>query len=161
MRFTKENIETGWAYVEPYFGEANPNYHNMQSIDDMSCDTDIYLGSEKKEVLTKQVLALNEFVENYASYQMKFYAIVERNLTESERTKKESILSKNLNLEVLSVPYNNTDYDIAVICSIDYKRLLFFKNSISLRVEIKDGKIKSARRTSTTDSVNENRNYAL
>jgi hypothetical protein len=66
-----------------------------------------------------------------------------------------TIRQTKLTLDIIEIPYDNLKYDLVLVCSKTYKKFLFLTRNIDIRVEFKNGRIKSIQRKKDTTEDNE------
>lgn len=152
QNLTKDIVYSKFHYVNSIFGNLE-NYHMQIKLFPTSEDEiDLYFKSKDKNIQAYQLETFNDFIKLFKGDEiektfMNSFSKNEENLYEKGR------ISKTY-YEILQVPYRNTNYDLILVCSKEYKRFLFSKKQISIRIEFKNGKINSFERKSDTTKEN-------
>ena len=76
-------------------------------------------------------------------------------MSSSEQRKVDEIRNSMLSFDVIEISQDNPKYDLVLICGKTFRSFLFFKTNIDLRVEFKNGKIKSVKRSYNTMEDND------
>lgn len=150
---TLENIKSEFNFIDAYMDESEC-YQNIENYEGHGTFCDIYFTSTGKIVMQEQVDIYNKFKQNFKSYLPKINQKIQTTLTNSELSKEDKIKNSILYFEVIEIPQSSQKYDLILICSKTYKKLFFFRQMITLRVEFKDENITSIKRT--TDSTKDN-----
>lgn len=116
---------------------------------------DLYIKLNQNEIYQKQIEVYNELNKNIEKYILEVDDYLKSTLSSSERKKEPELNNKKLNIDVVEIQENSNNFDAVFVCGKQYKYFGFFKKDIGIRVEIKDGKIKSMERK--TDTTKENR----
>ncbi len=150
---TENNIEKEFTLVESIFGNLK-NYHREIEYLGFGKFCDVYLMCEEKPN-KNQIDILNDFNENYKEKltEVDKLIIKKMNLTDSEQIQK--IKNSILYLDVISVPEKNQNYELVLVCSKTYKSMFIFNKTISIRVEYKNGQIKSSEIKKNTTKDND------
>jgi hypothetical protein len=143
---TSEQIKREFTYIKALTGN-DENYTSNEPFDDHGFFCDVYFKAHKKEILQSQIDTYNHFRSNSQSYLNEIESYMASHLNSYEENNFEKIKATPLLFDVVDVPQNNPKYDLVLICGRQYKRLIFFKRGISLRVEFFNRKIKSINRT--------------
>lgn len=140
---TIEKITTDFAYVKSW--EGGEVYQDPLVFIGHGNFCDVYFRNIKKQITQKQVDDFNAFVAEHKKYVPEIEDYISTQLNSIERRKKDDIRDSILDFEVIEVAYENPKYDLILICSKTYAWLLF-KKHITIRVELKNGQIKTIRR---------------
>ena len=141
--------------IKSEFSDLTECYQNEEQFEGHGDFCDVYFVAEKKEVKQSQVDVYNSFKQNFKSYLPKIEDKIKNSLTHYESNKADEIRNATLYFDVIQVPQDNPKYDLVLICSKYYKKFLFLKQTITLRVEFKNGTIVSIKRTSDSTKDNE------
>ena len=139
---TERIIEKEFTLVESIFGNLK-NYHREIDYLGFGKFCDVYLLCEEK-TNNKQIEILNHFNENYKEKLAEVDKIIIKKLNLTDSEKNEKIKNAMLYLDLISIPEKNPKYDLVVVCSKSYKSNYIFNKTISIRVEYKNGQIKSS-----------------
>lgn len=154
---TKENVESEFSLVESIFGNLR-NYHKEVEFIGHKNSCDVYFMCEVKPT-QKQIDLLNDFIENQIIKLEEIEKVILKNLNFYNSKRVDNIKNSKLFLDVISVPQNNLKYDFVVVCSKIYKTMFVFNKTISLRIEYKNGQIKTAQiKEDTTEDTTEDNN---
>jgi hypothetical protein len=139
---TVNNIEKEFTLVESIFGDLK-NYHREIEYMGFGKFCDVYLMCEEKPN-KNQIDILNKFNENYKEKLAEIDKLIikKKNLTDSEQIEK--IKNSMLYLDVIFIPEKNPKYEMVIVCSKTYKSMYIFKKTINIRIEYKNGQIKSS-----------------
>lgn len=142
---TIKKIEAEFVYIRAMTG-SDESYHNAEIIEDKEAFCDVYFQSENKKITQTQVDSYNGFLDNLKKYKPEIEHFIQSNLSLFETKKSSTILKLSLNVDIIEVPFINTKYDLVAICRKTYTYLGVFKQDINVRVEMKNGVIKSISR---------------
>ena len=76
-------------------------------------------------------------------------------LKNSEVRLENSIRQSKLTFDMIEIPFDNLKYDLVLFCGKTYKKFFFLTRNIDIRVEFKNGQIKSIQRKKDTTEYNE------
>lgn len=136
--------------------DGNPVvYHVSPIFEGYGNFCDLYFKAKKKEIKQEQLDKYNEFRVHFRNYLPKIEMYILNSLKDSEINLRDQIRETALKLDVIEIPFDNFKYDLVLICGKTYKKFYFLERDINLRVEFKNGKIKSIRRKKDTIEDNE------
>lgn len=144
-----EKIVNEYTYTKALL-EVSESYHDVDVFEGYGAFCDVYFRSKSKKIKQEQVDIYNFFKNNYQTSIKEIEKYIQISLNDSERNKAEIIKTSNLNIDVIEVPFDNLKYDMVLICGKTYKNFFFFKKNIDVRIEFKEGKIKSIQRKKNT-----------
>ncbi|MFT3920287.1 hypothetical protein [Cloacibacterium sp.] len=112
-----------------------------------SCD--VYIQEFDDEMLQNQVDVFNNFLLNFRNYLSRINSYIFSNLNAFEKD-----TDNELSFDVIFVPQTNLKYELILVCGKKVK-FLFLNRRITLRIEIKNGLIKSIKRTNNSTEDND------
>jgi hypothetical protein len=115
---------------------------------------DLYINFNTGEVSQKQIEVYNELTKEIEKYRLEVDVFLKSTLKNFERKKETELNNKILNIDVVEIQKDNNCFDVVLVCGKQYKFFKFFKKDITIRIEIKNGQIKTMERKS--DSTKEN-----
>ena len=109
----------------------------------------------KSAVLNKPIsLESFDFKTDFKKYLPEVELYILSSLKRSEISIKEEINKSKLTFDVIEIPLNVFKYDFVLVCGKTYKKFFFITRSIDIRVEFKNGRIKSIQRKKDTTQDN-------
>jgi hypothetical protein len=144
-----EKIVNEFTYTKALIDDAE-SYHDIDIFEGHGAFCDLYFRSKSKTIKQEQVDIYNNFKRNYLNTIKEIELFIHHNLDDSEKNKVEIIKKSVLNLDVIELPFDSLKYDMVLVCGKSYKNFILFKKNIDIRVEFKDGKIKSIQRKKNT-----------
>lgn len=151
---TIEKIKKDFSYVQAWTGNAEV-YYNTVVFQGYGNFCDLYFRSKDKEIKQEQVDKYNDFKENYKSYLSEIESYILSSLKRSEVNREDTIRQTKLTLDIIEIPYDSFRSDLVLICGKTYKKLFVMTRNIDIRVEFKNGRIKSIQRKSDTTKDND------
>lgn len=146
---TLEKIKKDFTYIKAWTGDTSI-YHSDFVFEDTGEFCDLYFSSENKLIRQEQVDVFNRFQLNFKDFIPEIDKFINSNLRFYESRNSELIERTKVAFSVVSVPYDTSKYDLILVCGKTYRSFLFFKKDIDIRVEFKDGKIKTIQRKKDT-----------
>lgn len=150
---TIEKIKTDFSYIKALTGNSEV-YHDSPTFDGYGNLCDLYFKSKDKQIKQEQVDKYNEFRKCFKDYLPEIENYISRSLENSEINKKEIIRQSKLTFDIIEIPYDNFKYDLVLVCGKNYKKFIFLKENIDIRVEFKNGTIKTIQRKKETKADN-------
>lgn len=147
-----ELVKSEFSFIRSWTGNQE-NYHGTYFFPHQAHFCDVWFVSPKKAVVQAQIDRFNTFVTSYEQYFDSIDEFLLRNLSPLEWKSFNKINEADFEFEVIQVPFNRDKYDFVLVCSKNYKWLLW-KRSITIRVEFRNGRINSMKRTE--DSTEDN-----
>lgn len=151
---TIEKIKKDFSYIKAWTGNSE-TYHDSPIFEGYGNLCDLYFKSNDKQIKQEQVDKYNEFKENFKSYLPDIEKYILSSLKNSEVKLENTIRQTKLTLDVIEIPFDNFKYDLALVCGKTYKKFVFLTRNIDIRVEFKNGRIKSIQRKKDTTEDNE------
>lgn len=136
---TVEQVKSGFFYSKAWTGNTE-TYHNTEVFEGYGHFCDVYFNSHNREIDVRQVEAYDGFKQNFRKYLPEIEHFMASHLKSAEAQKAPRAI------DVIEIPFNNPKYDLALICGKTYRKLMFFRQNIDVRVEFKDGRTKSMQR---------------
>lgn len=133
---------------------SNAFYHGIDKFPGHGKFCDVYFVCKNKLITQKQVDIYNDFKNNYKSHIPEIEQYIQNHLKRSEHNKSELIKASTLTFDVIEIQQDIYKYDMVLVCRKTFKQFLFFKKNISVRVEFKNGRIKSIKRKKDTTTEN-------
>lgn len=130
-------------------------YHGTDIFEGHGDFCDIYFGCKDQQLKEEQIDIYNQFKTNYKNFLQDIESYISRTLRNSEKRKSGIIQQSDLMFDVIEIPFDNNKYDLVLVCGKSYKSLFFFKRFIDIRVEFKNGNIKTLQRKKGTTEPNE------
>lgn len=115
---------------------------------------DLYIKFNQNEISQNQIEKVNNLNKNREDYINEIEQYLLSTLTKAEQKKETQIKNTKLNVDLIEIQDENKKYDLILICGKHYEYFGFLKKDIGIRVEIKEGKIKSIERKSNTVKAN-------
>lgn len=150
---TIEKIKKDFSYIKVWTGNSE-TYHDSQIFEGYGNLCDLYFKSKDKQIKQEQVDKYNEFKENFKSYLPDIEKYILSSLKNSEVNIENTIRQTRLTLDVIEIPFDNFKYDLVLVCGKTYKKFFFLTRNIDIRVEFKNGRIKSIQRKKDTTEDN-------
>lgn len=150
---TIEKIKTEFSHIIAWT-ENSEVYHSTVVFEDHGAFCDLYFKSNDKNVKQEQVDAYNKFEATYRNYIGEIELFIKTNLNSYETNNLEKITNLILTFDVIELPYDNFKYDLVLVCGKVYKQFFFFKKTIDIRVEFKNGRIRTIQRKKDTTKEN-------
>jgi hypothetical protein len=151
---TIDKIKRDFSYVKAWTGNSEV-YHDSPIFQGYGNLCDLYFKSKDKQIKQEQVDKYNEFKENFKSYLPDIEKYILSSLKNSEMNLENTIRQTKLTLDIIEIPYDNLKYDLVLVCGKTYKKFFFLTRNIDIRVEFKNGRIKSIQRKKDTTEDNE------
>ncbi|SHO63893.1 hypothetical protein [Algoriphagus zhangzhouensis] len=151
---TIEKIKKDFSRITAWTGNSE-TYHDSPIFEGYGNFCDLYFISKDKQIKQEQVDKYNEFKENFKSYLPDIEKYILSSLKNSEVNLENLIRQTKLTLEVIEIPFDNFNYDLVLVCGKTYKKFFFLTKNIDIRVEFKNGRIKSIQRKKDTTEENE------
>ncbi len=145
-----------WKQTKKHFSHISARtgnsevYHDTVNFYGQGDSCDLYFNCVGKELKQEQVDIYSQFENNYKNYIAEIERFISNNLTTYEQKVSEEIKNLELTFDIIDVPYDNSNYDIVLVCGKTYRKFLFFKKEINIRIEFKNGKIKTIQRKNNT-----------
>lgn len=150
---TIEKIKTEFSHIIAWT-ENSEVYHSTVVFEGHGAFCDLYFKSNDKNVKQEQVDAYNKFEATYRNYIGEIELFIKTNLNSYETNNLEKITNLILTFDVIELPYDNFKYDLVLVCGKVYKQFFFFKKTIDIRVEFKNGRIRTIQRKKDTTKEN-------
>jgi len=151
---TIDKIKKDFSYIKAWTGNSEV-YHDSPIFEGYGNLCDLYFKSNDKKIKQEQVDKYNEFRERFKNYIPEIEIYILNSLKNSEINIREQIQETTLTLDVIEIPFDNYKYDLVLVCSKTYKKFYVLKETIAIRVEFKNGKIKTIKRKKDTTEDNE------
>jgi len=151
---TIDKIKRDFSYVKAWTGNSEV-YHDSPIFQGYGNLCDLYFKSKDKQIKQEQVDKYNEFKESFKSYLPDIEKYILSSLKNSEMNLENTIRQTKLTLDIIEIPYDNFKYDLVLVCGKTYKKFFFLTRNIDIRVEFKNGRIKSIQRKKDTTEDNE------
>lgn len=151
---TIDQIKNDFSYIKALTGNSEV-YHDSPIFEGYGKLCDLYFKSKDKEIKQEQVDKYNEFKENFKSYLPEIEKYILSSLKNSEINLETTIKQTRLTLDIIEIPIDNFKYDLVLVCCKTYKKFFFLSKNIVIRVEFKNGRIKSIQRKKDTTEANE------
>lgn len=151
---TIEKIKKDFSYINAWKGNSE-TYHDSTIFEGYGNLCDLYFKSKDKRIEQDQVDKYNEFKENFKSYLPDIEKYILSSLKNSEVNLENTIRQTILTLDVIEIPFDNFKYDLVLACGKTYNKFFFMTRNIDIRVEFKNGRIKSIQRKRDTTEDNE------
>ena len=151
---TIERIKKDFSFIAAMTGNTE-TYAGTDSFSGHGEFCDIYFKSVNKGITQKQVDTYNDFKRDFDQYIAEIERHISNGLSSSELGKLDEIKNSKLSFDVIEISQDNPKYDLVLVCGKTIKRFLLFKTNIDLRVEFKNGKIRSAKRSKNTMEDND------
>jgi len=144
--------------IKQDFNLMNSFYFSEVSYDNDGKFFDLYLWLNESGVSESQVKIYNRLIKNLDKYSIEINNFIESTYSNSERKKLEELNSKKLDIDVISIPNDNENFEAVLVCGKQYKLFGLFKRDIGIRIECKNGMIDSMERKSDTTKENAKKN---
>ena len=151
---TIEKIKTDFSFVKALTGNSEV-YHDSPIFDGHGNFCDLYFNSKDKQIKQEQVDKYNEFQKSFKDYLPEIENHISKSLENSEINKNDIIRQSELTLDIIEIPYENFKYDLVLVCRKTYKKFIFLTRNIDIRVEFKNGRIKTIQRKKDTTEDND------
>jgi hypothetical protein len=151
---TIEKIKENFSYIQTWTGNSE-SYHDSTIFEGYGEMCDLYFKSIDKQIKQEQVDKYNDFKVNYTKYLPEIEEHIISTIKKSEVILKNTINQAKLFIDVIEIPFDNFKYDMVVVYSKTYNRFIFLTRNIDIRVEFKNGLIKSIQRKNETTEDNE------
>lgn len=151
---TLEKIKSGFSYIKARTGNSE-TYHDSPIFEGYGNLCDLYFNAQGKNIKQDQVDKYNEFRKDFKNYLPEIERYILNSLRSSELNLKDIIEQTELTLDIIEVPFDNFKYDLVLVCGKTFKKLFFLTRNINIRVEFKNGRIKSIQRKKDTTEDNE------
>lgn len=150
---TIHKIKTDFLYKGSLKGDSGL-YYNSFVFEGYGNFCDVYFKSRNKYINQEQVDKYNDFKTDFKKYLPEIELYILSSLKRSEISIKEEINKSKLTFDVIEIPLNVFKYDFVLVCGKTYKKFFFITRSIDIRVEFKNGIIKSIQRKKDTTQDN-------
>lgn len=150
---TIEKIKKDFSHINAWTGNSEV-YHDSPIFQGYGNFCDLYFKSRDKQIKQEQVDKYNDFKENFKSYLPDIEKYILSSLKNSEVNIENTIRQTKLTLDVIEIPFDNFKYDLVLVCGKTYKKFFFLTRNIDIRVEFKNGRIKSIQRKKDTTEDN-------
>lgn len=151
---TIEKIKKHFSYIKAWTCNSE-TYHDSPIFEGYGNLCDLYFKSKDKQIKQEQVGKYNEFKDNFKSCLPDIEKYILSSLKNSEVNLENTIRQTKLTLDVIEIPFDNFKYDLVLVCGKTYKKFFFLTRNIDIRVEFKNGRIKSIQRKKDTTEDNE------
>jgi len=151
---TIDKIKRDFSYIKAWTGNSEV-YHDSPVFQGYGNLCDLYFKSKDKQIKQEQVDKYNEFKENFKSYLPEIEKYILSSLKNSEMNLENTIRQTKLTLDIIEIPFDNFKYDLVLVCGKTFKKFFFLTRNIDIRVEFKNGRIKSIQRKKDTTEDNE------
>ncbi len=151
---TIEKIKKDFSYIKAWTGNSEV-YHDSPVFQGYGNLCDLYFKTKDKQIKQEQVDKYNEFKQNFKSYLPEIEKYILSSLKNSEINLENKIRQTKLTLDIIEIPFENFKYDLVLVCGKAFKKFFFLTRNIDIRVEFKNGRIKSIQRKKDTTEDNE------
>lgn len=151
---TIDKIKKDYSYIKALTGNSEV-YHDSPIFEGYGEMCDLYIKSKDKQIRQEQVDKYNDFKENFKGYLPEIETYIFSSLKNSELNFENTIRQAILTLDIIEIPFDNFKYDLVLVCGKSYKKFFFLTKNIDVRVEFKNGRIKSIQRKKDTTEDNE------
>jgi len=151
---TIEKIKKDFSYIKAWTGNSEV-YHDSPTFPGHGNLCDLYFKVKDKQIGQEQVDKYNEFRESFKKYLPEIERYILSTLTNSEINITDLISETRLTLDIIEIPFDESKFDLVLICGKTYKKFFFLTRNIDIRVEFKNGRIKSIQRKKDLDNDNE------
>ena len=151
---TIDKIKRDFSYIKAWTGNSEV-YHNSSIFEGYGNLCDLYFKTKDKQIKQEQVEKYNEFKQHFKSYLPDIEKYILNSLKNSEVRLENSIRQSKLTFDMIEIPFDNLKYDLVLVCGKTYKKFFFLTRNIDIRVECKNGQIKSIQRKKETTEDNE------
>jgi len=129
-------------------------YYNSSVFEGYGNLCDLYFKSKNKQINQEQVDTYNDFRKHFENFLPEIERYILNSLKNSEIDLKDQIKNNDLTFDIIEIPLNVFKYDLVLVCGKTYKKFFFITRSIDIRVEFKNGRIKSIQRKKDTTQDN-------
>ena len=150
---TIDKIQRDFSYIKAWTGNSEV-FHDSTLFQGYGNLCDLYFKSKDKQIKQEQVEKYNEFKVNFKSYLSDIEKYILSSLKNSEVNLENTIRQSKLTLDIIEIPFDNFKYDLVLVCGKTYKKFFFLTRNIDIRVEFKNGRIKSIQRKKVTTEDN-------
>lgn len=151
---TIDKIKKDFSYLKAWTGNSEV-YHDSTIFEGYGNLCDLYFKSKDKQLKQDQVDIYNGFRESFKNYLPEIERYILSSLKNSEVNLENTIRQTKLTLDIIEIPFDNSKYDLVLVCGKTYKKFFFLTRNIDIRVEFKNGRIKSIQRKKETTEDNE------
>jgi hypothetical protein len=151
---TIDQIKKDFSYIKAWT-ENSEVYHDSPIFEGYGKMCDLYFKSKDNQIKQEQVDKYNDFKDNVRSYLPEIEKYILSSLKNSEVNLEDTIRQTKLTLDIIEIPFDNFKYDLVLVCGKTYKKFFFLTKNIDIRVEFKNGRIKSIQRKKDTTEDNE------
>lgn len=151
---TIQKIKSDFSHITAWTGNSE-TYHDSPIFEGYGNMCDLYFKSKDKQIKQEQVDKYNEFREGFKNYLPEIENYILSSLSNSEMNLKDIIRQTKLTLDIIEIPFDNYKYDLVLVCGKTFKKFLFLTRNIDIRVEFKNGRIKSIQRKKDTTEDND------
>jgi hypothetical protein len=151
---TIDKIKKDFSYIKAWTGNSEV-YQDSPIFQGFGNLCDLYFKSKDKQLKQEQVDIYNKFRENFKNYLPEIERYILSSLKNSEVNLEGTIRQTKLTLDIIEIPFDNFKYDLVLVCGKTYKKFFFLTRNIDIRVEFKNGRIKSIQRKKDTTEDNE------
>ena len=151
---TIEKIKSDFSFIKAWTGYSE-TYHDSPIFEGYGNLCDLYFRAQDKQITQEQVDKYIDFKENFKNYLPDIERYILSSLKNSEVNLKNIIRQSKLTLDIIEIPFDNFKYDLVLVCGKSYKMFFFLTRNIDIRVEFKNGRIKSIQRKKDTTEDNE------
>jgi hypothetical protein len=151
---TIDKIKTDFSYIKALTGNSEV-YHDSPIFEGYGNLCDLYFKSNEKQIKQEQVDKYNEFRAVFKNYLPEIEKYILNSLKNTEITIEDVISETVLTLNIIEIPFDNFKYDLVLVCSKTYKKFIFITRNIDIRVEFKNGRIKTIQRKKDTTEDND------
>ena len=151
---TIDKIKKDFSYIKAWTGNSEV-YHDFQIFEGYGEMCDLYFKSKVSQIKQQQVDKYNDFKENFKSYLPEIERYILSSLKNSEVNLEITIRQTKLTFDIIEIPFDTFKYDSVLVCSKTYKMFFFLTRNITIRVELKNGRIKSIQRKKNTTENND------
>lgn len=148
-----ESIQKDFSYIKAWTGDSEV-FQNTEEFLGHGEFCDVYFQTYNRQIYKEQVDRYNIFKSDYKEYIPDIERYIDKCLTNSELTIIDKISKSPLFFDVIFIPQGNIHYDLVLICSKSFKKNLFIKKEIAVRIEFLNGKIASIERKQNTMEEN-------
>lgn len=102
---------------------------------------DLYIKTTQNKISNDKIEILNQLNKNIKHHNKTVDSYILSTLSNHESRKKIELSNIKLNIDIIEIQDGNINYDTIIICGKQYKYFGFLKKDVSIRIEIKSGKI--------------------
>jgi hypothetical protein len=129
-----ESIQKDFSYIKAWTGDSEV-FQNSEEFPGHGEFCDVYFQTFNKQIYKEQVERYNNFKSDYKAYIPDIEKGIEKCLTSPELAIRDKIAKSTLFFDVIFIPQGKIHYDLVLICSKTFKKNLFIKNEIAIRIE--------------------------